>query len=84
MLLNSILLQSDSLLLSDEAIIISDVNDISVLQLFLQGGLAGQVIIMILFILSIITMYLFFERLVSIKKALKKEDYFFNSIRFFT
>ncbi|MBF25741.1 MAG: biopolymer transporter ExbB [Flavobacteriales bacterium] len=83
MLLNSILLQTDSLLLSQESIVSTEASDISVFQLFLQGGLAGQIIIMILFCLSIITVYLFIERLVSIKKALKEDDYFFHSIKDF-
>jgi len=84
MFLNSISLQSDSLLFSPEqAVIISETNNISIFELFSQGGVAGQIIIFLLFILSIITMYLFFERLVSIKKALKEEVYFFNSIKDF-
>jgi len=84
MFLNSISLQSDSLLSSPEqAVIISETNNISIFELFSQGGVAGQIIIFLLFILSIITMYLFFERLVSIKKALKEEVYFFNSIKDF-
>jgi len=84
MFLNSILLQLDSLLSSsEEAVIISETNNISIFELFSQGGIAGQIIIFILFILSIITMYLFIERLVSIKKALKEEVYFFNSIKDF-
>ena len=84
MFLNSILLQLDSLLSSsEEAVIISETNNISIFELFSQGGIAGQIIIFILFILSIITMYLFLERLVSIKKALKEEVYFFNSIKDF-
>tara|TARA_Y100000994_G_scaffold159651_1_gene130867 strand:+ start:984 stop:1700 length:717 start_codon:yes stop_codon:yes gene_type:complete len=84
MFLNSILLQLDSLLSSsEEAVIISETNNISIFELFSQGGIAGQIIIFILFILSIITMYLFLERLVSIKKALKEEAYFFNAIKDF-
>jgi len=84
MLFKSILLQSDSLLLlSQQDITMSGTNEISIFQLFAQGGLAGQVIIIILSILSIITMYLFFERLFSIKKALQEETYFFNSIKDF-
>ena len=84
MLFKSLLLQSDSLLLlSQQDIAMSGTNKISIFQLVSQGGLAGQVIIIILSILSIITMYLFFERLFSIKKALQEETYFFNSIKDF-
>ena len=79
MFLNSYFLQSDSLFLVEDV----DVNTISVFELFSQGGLAGQIIIVLLFCLSILTMYLFFERLFSIKKALQQDDYFFNSIKDF-
>tara|TARA_B100001250_G_C19751190_1_gene767826 strand:+ start:130 stop:852 length:723 start_codon:yes stop_codon:yes gene_type:complete len=84
MLLYSLLLQSDSLsFLPEDTIVIPETNTITILELFLQGGFAGQIIIFLLFILSIITMYLFFERLSSIKKALQEEVYFFNSIKDF-
>ena len=88
MLLNSIFLKMDiqekSKVSVDSLSVTSvDVHEISVAELFLQGGLTGQIIILILFILSVISIYLFFERLISIKKALKKEDYFFNSIKDF-
>tara|TARA_Y100001968_G_C19412998_1_gene747403 strand:+ start:481 stop:1188 length:708 start_codon:yes stop_codon:yes gene_type:complete len=77
-----LLLQPDSLLLSNNEIN-TEIDSISIMALFSQGGVAGQIIILILFILSIITMYLFFERLVSIKKALKEDSLFFNSIKDF-
>ena len=83
-MLNLIALQIDTLsILTEDSIDVSSTNTISVFELFSQGGIAGQIIIFILFILSIITMYLFFERLSSIKKALKEEVYFFNSIKDF-
>jgi len=83
-MLNLIALQIDTLsILTEDSIDVSSTNTISVFELFSQGGIAGQIIILILFILSIITMYLFFERLSSIKKALKEEVYFFNSIKDF-
>tara|TARA_Y100001968_G_C19364363_1_gene721637 strand:+ start:50 stop:769 length:720 start_codon:yes stop_codon:yes gene_type:complete len=83
-MLNSIALQTDSLsVLLEDSIDVSSTNTISIFELFSQGGIAGQIIILILFILSVITMYLFFERLSSIKKGLKEEVYFFNSIKDF-
>ena len=82
MVLNLFFLQVDSLLVSEE-MIIENVNSISIIDLFFQGGVAGQLIIVLLFVLSIITMYLFFERLFSIKKALKEDNNFFNSIKDF-
>ena len=83
-MLNSIALQTDSLsVLLEDSIDVSSTNTISIFELFSQGGIAGQIIIFILFILSVIAMYLFFERLSSIKKGLKEEVYFFNSIKDF-
>ena len=82
MVLNLFFLQVDSLLVSEE-MIIENVNSISIIDLFFQGGVAGQLIIVLLFVLSIITMYLFFERLFSIKKALKEDNNFFHSIKDF-
>ena len=82
MVLNLFFLQVDSLLVAEE-MIIENVNSISIIDLFFQGGAAGQLIIVVLFVLSIITMYLFFERLFSIKKALKEDNNFFHSIKDF-
>jgi len=84
MILNTLFIQSDSLLvLSETSPVTLDENSISIFELFIQGGTAGQIIIFLLFTLSIITVYLFFERLSSIKKALKQEQNFFNSIKDF-
>ena len=58
-------------------------NNKTFLHILFEGGTIGQIIIIILLILSIITVYLFFERLVTIKKALKQEKKFFNSIKDF-
>jgi len=46
-------------------------------------GWSGWLILFILFVLSNIAIFIFFERLVIIKKALKKEDHFLNSIKDF-
>tara|TARA_B100000902_G_C27311989_1_gene918991 strand:+ start:674 stop:1390 length:717 start_codon:yes stop_codon:yes gene_type:complete len=84
MIFTSFFIQPDSLLISSEEEIVdlSD-NSISVFQLFIQGGVAGQFIILFLMLLSIVTVYLFFERFFSIKKALRQEENFFNSIKDF-
>ena len=75
--------QLDSLLVQDASDLITATENLSVLDLCFQGGLAGQIIIIFLFFLSIITIYLFLERYFTIKKALRKDDYFFNSIKDF-
>jgi biopolymer transport protein ExbB len=46
-------------------------------------GWSGWLILFILLVLSNIAVFIFFERLVIIKKALKKEDHFLNSIKDF-
>ena len=84
MIFTSFFIQPDSLLISsEEEILALTDNSISVFQLFIQGGIAGQFIILFLFLLSIVTVYLFFERFFSIKKALRQEENFFNSIKDF-
>ena len=75
--------QIDSLVVQGASDLITDTDSLSVIDLFFQGGAAGQIIIMFLFILSIITIYLFVERYFTIKKALQTDDYFFNSIKDF-
>ena len=75
--------QIDSLQVPGANDLITNTDNLSVLDLFFQGGLAGQIIILFLFLLSIITIYLFVERYFTIKKALQKDDYFFNSIKDF-
>ena len=84
MIFTSFFIQPDSLLISsEEEILALTDNSISVFQLFIQGGIAGQFIILFLSLLSIVTVYLFFERFFSIKKALRQEENFFNSIKDF-
>ena len=46
-------------------------------------GWSGWLILFILFVLSNIAVYIFFERLIVIRKALRKEDHFLNSIKDF-
>ena len=62
MFLYTFFCQIDSLKIKKEDLELSSEEGISVMELLFQGGLAGQVIIFILFILSIITVYIFFER----------------------
>ena len=72
-----------NLLFQSQDNIIEATNSISVIDLLLQSGLAGQCILLILLVLSIITVYLFFERLFVIKNALKQDNQFFNAIKDF-
>jgi len=74
----------DSLAVNTEDVLeTASSNSISIMELLFQGGVAGTFIIVVLFFLSMLTIYLFFERLFTIKKALKKDNHFFHSIKDF-
>ena len=74
--------QLDSLLVQDSSDLITATENLSVLDLFFQGGLAGQIIIIFIFFINNNDLP-FLERYFTIKKALRKDDYFFNSIKDF-
>ena len=54
---------------------------LSIIELISSGGLAGQVIIAILFILLIAVIYIYFERLFAIKAASNVDSNFMNQIK---
>lgn len=54
---------------------------LSIMDLLLNGGAAGQVIIGVLFILLFVAVYIYFERLFAIKAASKMDGNFMNQIR---
>ena len=54
---------------------------LSIMDLIVSGGLAGQIIIAVLFLLLFIAVYLYFERLFAIKGASKMDSNFMNQIR---
>jgi biopolymer transport protein ExbB len=54
---------------------------LSVMQLLFSGGLAGQIIIGILFVLLFVALYIYFERLFAIKAASGIDKNFMNQIR---
>ncbi|MEZ4858288.1 MAG: MotA/TolQ/ExbB proton channel family protein [Flavobacteriaceae bacterium] len=54
---------------------------LSIMDLIVSGGLAGQIIIGVLFILLFVAVYLYFERLFAIKAASKMDGNFMNQIR---
>jgi biopolymer transport protein ExbB len=54
---------------------------LSIMQLLMDGGTAGQIIIGILFILLFVAVYLYFERLFAIKAATEYDANFMNQIR---
>lgn len=54
---------------------------LSIIELVKSGGIAGQVIILLLFVLLIIASYIYFERLFAIKAASKVDTNFMNQIK---
>jgi biopolymer transport protein ExbB len=56
---------------------------LSVLELITSGGVGGMIIMFTLFVLSIIAIYIFIERFMTIKKAAKEDENFMNQIKDF-
>ena len=54
---------------------------LSIIELIGSGGLAGQFIIAILFLMLILATYIYFERLFAIKAASKVDSNFMNQIK---
>lgn len=54
---------------------------LSIYNLIMDGGVGGQVIIAILFVLLGVALYIYFERFFAIKSASKVDENFMNQIR---
>ena len=54
---------------------------LSIIELISSGGAAGKLIIGILFILLVVAIYIYFERLLAIKAASKVDSNFMNQIK---
>lgn len=54
---------------------------LSIIELIKSGGMAGQVIIMLLFVLLMVASYIYFERLFAIKSVSKVDPNFMNQIK---
>lgn len=71
--------------IQDGADILTDVEPVektlSIIELISSGGLAGQVIIAILFVMLIFAIYIYFERLFAIKAASQIDANFMNQIK---
>ncbi len=65
--------------------IIQDVEPVektlSIIELISSGGLAGQLIIGVLFLMLVLATYIYFERLFAIKEASKIDSNFMNQIK---
>ena len=56
-------------------------KSLSIIELISSGGLAGQLIIAVLFLMLILATYIYFERLFAIKAASKVDANFMNQIK---
>lgn len=54
---------------------------LSIMELLMNGGVAGMVIIAVLFVLLFVAVYLYFERLFAIKSASRMDNNFMNQIK---
>lgn len=54
---------------------------LSIYKLIMDGGLGGQIIIALLFVLLAVALYIYFERFFTIKTASKEDDNFMNQIK---
>lgn len=54
---------------------------LSIMELLLNGGLGGQIIIAVLFVLLFVAVYIYFERSFAIKSASRLDRNFMNQIR---
>jgi biopolymer transport protein ExbB len=62
---------------------LSEEKTLSIYKLIMDGGLGGQIIIAILFVLLTVALYIYFERFFAIKAASKVDKNFMNQIKEF-
>ncbi|MAC87198.1 MAG: biopolymer transporter ExbB [Gammaproteobacteria bacterium] len=61
--------------------VVSEEKTLSIYKLIVDGGLGGQIIISILFVLLAVSLYIYFERFFAIKAASKVDKNFMNQIK---
>jgi len=75
------LIQEGAEVIGQDPEIIPEEKTLSVMDLIFNSGVAGTVIIMILFVLLSVALYIYFERIFAIKAASKLDGNFMNQIR---
>ncbi len=60
---------------------LSEEKTLSIYNLIVDGGLGGQIIIALLFVLLLVGLYIYFERFLAIKAASKVDKNYMNQIR---
>ncbi|TQD34345.1 MotA/TolQ/ExbB proton channel family protein [Haloflavibacter putidus] len=77
----TILLQDAAQQITEETDPATQEKTLSFIELIFSGGVAGTVIIAILFVLLIVAMYIYFERLFAVKGASKTDPNFMAQIK---
>jgi biopolymer transport protein ExbB len=60
---------------------VAEQKTLSIIDLMTSGGLGGQIIMISLALLSVITVYLFWERYQVLKRAIKEDLHFMNKVK---
>jgi biopolymer transport protein ExbB len=63
--------------------VVEKAEEISIIELVQNGGIGGQLIMLVLLILSIITIYIYIERFLSIRKEQKRDENFILTFKDF-
>ena len=71
----------NTLLLFQETDIERNIGTQSLLDIILQGGPLGMIIVVVLLTLSVIALYIFVERYLNIKRAARIDESFIHNIR---
>ncbi len=61
--------------------VISEEKTLSIFNLIMDGGIGGQIIVALLFVLLLVALYIYFERFLAIKAASKIDKNYMNQIR---
>ena len=79
----SLFLQADSLAVASQVVTEAQPTEqtLSIWSLLTSGGIGGQIIMIVLFILLFFALFLYFERLMAINKASKIDASFMNNIK---
>jgi len=75
------LIQEGAEVVGQDPEIIPEEQTLSIMDLIFDSGVAGTVIILILFVLLSVALYIYFERVFAIKAASKHDSNFMNQIR---
>jgi len=60
---------------------VSEEKTLSIINLIMDGGIGGQIIVALLFVLLLIALYIYFERFLAIKAAAKIDKNYMNQIK---